>query len=81
MDTKKLRLVKEVSIQKYEDTETHIERHYEPSQVPTILVSGLTVAGIAWAITTTTTIIGNVVTGFTDAGNTEQTCVIRNVKK
>ena len=78
MDTKKLRLVKEVSIQKYEDTETHIERHYEPSQVPTILVSGLTVAGIAWAITTTTSVIGNVVSGFSQPQS--QQCVLRSTK-
>lgn len=81
MDTKKLRLVKEVSIQKYEDTETHIERHYEPSQVPTILVSGLTVAGIAWAITTTTSVIGNVVSGFSQPQSPQsQQCVVRSTK-
>jgi len=81
MDTKKLRLVKEVSIQKYEDTETHIERHYEPSQVPTILVSGLTVAGIAWAITTTTSVIGNVVGGFSQPQSPQsQQCVVRSTK-
>jgi len=79
MDAKKLRLVKEVSIQKYEDVETHIEKHYEPSQVPTILVSGLTVAGIAWAITATTTVVGNTVNGLFSPQ--EQTCVIRNIKK
>lgn len=78
MDTQKLRLVKEVSIQKYEDTETHIERHYEPSQIPTILVSGLTVAGIAWAITTTTGVIGNVVSEFLSPPQSQQ-CV-RSIK-
>lgn len=80
MDTRRLRLVKEVSIQKYEDTETHIEKHYEPSQLPTILVSSIAVAGMAWGINTTVTAFGNVINGF--AGNTEQaTCVIRNVRK